>query len=260
MILSVTIGNMNEHSTTFVRAPGIPFINQQAAIYTQKTTTKKVAVDQVQPEEVISTKSKGVQKREAILKGAARLFWAEGFERTTIKEIAQASGCAQGNIYNHFSSKEEILYLVIEEEMKRLIRMIRPLESEHKASPEDQLRTFIKRHVHHTLAPAKGELLHLDTEMRYLLPSHQAKIIELRDVYDKILRSIIRHGIDAGVFAKDVNEKMFGNAIASMIVRARIWYSLDGNLALSDLSEAIYKMFLNGLKADGNPRKNVLKP
>lgn len=192
--------------------------------------------------------SKSSQKRESILEEAERLFFSKGFDRTSIRDLAAACGCTQGNIYNHFQNKEDILYMVIWTEMKRLIDMIQPLENDYNTSPVEQLRVFIERHVEHTLAPPKGEMLHFDIEMRYLSPPRQAEIIQLRDAYDRILRKIIRRGVDAGLFDK-VDEKLFNCAIASMIVRARVWYSLEGELSLPELSNGILKLFLNGLRS-----------
>ena len=138
--------------------------------------------------------------------------------------------------------------MVIWTEMKRLIDMIQPLENDYNTSPVEQLRVFIERHVEHTLAPPKGEMLHFDIEMRHLSPPRQAEIIQLRDTYDRILIKIIRRGVDAGLFDK-VDEKLFNYAIASMIVRARVWYSLGGRLSLPELSNGILKLFLNGLRS-----------
>ena len=200
--------------------------------------------------------NKALQRRDRILEEVKRLFWRKGFDRTSMRDIATACGCSQGNIYNHFRSKEEILYMVILSEMERLIEMIQPLEDDHGTSPVEQLRFFIKRHVEHTLAPPEGEMLHLDIEMRHLSPPHQAEIIRLRDTYDRILRKIIRRGVDAGLFAK-VDEKLFNCAIASMIVRARVWYSPKGELSLAELSNRIFELFLNGLRARDEIQRNV---
>lgn len=212
--------------------------------------------------EVHKNRSKGLQKRERILQEAKRLFWRKGFDRTSMRDIATACGCSQGNIYNHFRSKEEVLYRVILNEMERLIQMIQPLENDSTTSPIEQLKVLIERHVEHTLAPPKGEMLHLDIEMRHLSPPHQAEIIRLRDTYDRILRKIIRRGVNAGLFAKldKLDEKLFNCAIASMIIRARVWYSPEGELSLPELSNKIFELFLNGLKIRDESCHNIENP
>ena len=54
-----------------------------------------------------------MSKREIILKTAARLFAAQGFEATTTIQIAREAGATEPLIYYHFKSK------------KRSIRQIR---------------------------------------------------------------------------------------------------------------------------------------
>src|SRR5258706_16227382 len=48
-------------------------------------------------------------KREAILDAARILFAREGYDETTIPEIAQAAGVAVGTVYLYFRNKYEVL-------------------------------------------------------------------------------------------------------------------------------------------------------
>ncbi len=51
-------------------------------------------------------------KRERLLREAARLFAERGFNQTDVAELASRAGVAKGSIYNYFESKED-LYLYI---------------------------------------------------------------------------------------------------------------------------------------------------
>ena len=132
------------------------------------------------------------------------------------------------------------------DEMTRLIDAIKVLENDSNTSPTEQLRTLIRVHTEQTIGLPKGATLYFEMEMRYLSASHKAEIVRLRDIYDKILRKIIRRGIDSGIFA-EVNEKIANYAIASTIVRGRLWYSPTGELSISQTSDGIFELFLNGL-------------
>ncbi len=55
------------------------------------------------------------KKREGIIKSAFEIFGQRGFERTTIKEIADRTGVAAGSIYNYFRDKEELFKAVVTE-------------------------------------------------------------------------------------------------------------------------------------------------
>jgi len=59
--------------------------------------------------------SKGERTRQAILNAAYDLFLNQGYNATSMRQIAQRAGIALGGIYNHFASKDEIFQaLVIE--------------------------------------------------------------------------------------------------------------------------------------------------
>ena len=194
-----------------------------------------------------TTNKRGVQKRKEILEKARELFWSKRFSGTSIKNIAVACRCAQGNIYNHFRSKEDILYEILLSDMEYLISTIQPLEDDRDTSPIEQLRVFIDKHLEFILTPAGKGLLYFEAEVEHLSHPHKREIIKWRDAYDRILRKIIRRGIDAGLF-REVSEKLVDFAISSLIVRARLWYSPEGELSFSELSRAISDLFLNGLK------------
>lgn len=53
-----------------------------------------------------------VKKLNQIVQGACRVFFQKGFNRTSIREIASASGMSMGQMYHYISSKDDILFLV----------------------------------------------------------------------------------------------------------------------------------------------------
>lgn len=57
--------------------------------------------------------TKGQQTRERLIEAALQQFTATGYHGASMRQIAEAAGVAVGGIYNHFSSKEEILKAVI---------------------------------------------------------------------------------------------------------------------------------------------------
>ena len=55
------------------------------------------------------------EKRSRILHAARDAFGADGFQKTTIKGIAKATGVAQGTIYTYFENKEVLFDEVVAE-------------------------------------------------------------------------------------------------------------------------------------------------
>lgn len=54
------------------------------------------------------------ESRARILEAALALFSAHGYERTTVRMIAEAAGVAQGLMYSHFDGKEGLLRAIFE--------------------------------------------------------------------------------------------------------------------------------------------------
>jgi AcrR family transcriptional regulator len=54
----------------------------------------------------------GKDIKETIIAESTKLFLANGFRGTSVKEITQAAGIARGTLYWYFKSKDEILVTI----------------------------------------------------------------------------------------------------------------------------------------------------
>ena len=54
------------------------------------------------------------ERHDQLVATARRLFAEKGVESTTIKDIAEAAGVAQGLLYHYFDSKEDLLWAIVE--------------------------------------------------------------------------------------------------------------------------------------------------
>jgi AcrR family transcriptional regulator len=188
----------------------------------------------------------GFQKAK-MLETARRLFWEKGYWATSMRDIGISYGCKPANIYNFFSDKEEILFEVLREEMEQIIHPIEHLEDDDHTSPIEQLRFLIECHLKVTLSYRRSARLLFDVALDNLSPDKRKKIIDYRDTYDRIIRKIIRRGVDSGHFP-EVDLKLAGFMIASMITRTRIWFHPKKGAAVGELADFIFQFALNGLR------------
>ena len=185
------------------------------------------------------------KQRILIMQKAQVLFWEKGYAETSMKDIANECGFRPANIYNFFESKEEILFSILKEEMEEIVEPIRFLEKDG-GDPLQQLRLLIATHVKITLGEKRASKLLFDTELRNLSPERRKVILDLRDEYNRIGYTILKRGIDRGIFRK-IDEKIALNLIASMIVRTRLWFSPEEWMTIDDLIEFIFQFALKGL-------------
>jgi len=87
----------------------------------------------------ISIRSRRVAwRRSEILTAAGRLFAEKGYHRTTTHDIAAEAEVSEGTIYNYFSSKEDLLFAI----MENISLSQNSGERDLKAFPEDPKAFF----------------------------------------------------------------------------------------------------------------------
>ncbi|MGA2316347.1 MAG: TetR/AcrR family transcriptional regulator [Thermodesulfobacteriota bacterium] len=192
-----------------------------------------------------------------MLETARRLFWEKGYNATSMREIAISYGCRPANIYNFFSDKEEILFEVLREEMEQIINPIKHLEEDDGTSPIEQLKFIIESHLKVTLSYRRSAKLLFDVALDSLSPDKRKKIVDFRDTYDRIIRKVIRRGIDTG-YLPEVDVRLAGFMIASMITRTRIWFHPKKGVSVSELTDFISQFAFNGLR--GSAARGSSKP
>ncbi len=58
------------------------------------------------------------ETRGRIIRAALALSSSNGYERTTVRAIAEAAGVAQGLMYSHFASKEDLLRAIFQQSIQ----------------------------------------------------------------------------------------------------------------------------------------------
>ena len=186
-------------------------------------------------------------RKSRVLEKAEALFWQKGYESTTIKDIASACGCRPANIYNYFKSKEDILYGVINDITSQAVDLVKPLGEDETTSPVQLLRSLIKTHFRFLASMKQTIVFITDTGLRDLSPEHRRAIISLRKTYDDVLLKILRRGRKSGDFA-DLDERIVGYLIPSLIVRSNVWFSAKGRLTADEISDIIFRLVYLGIK------------
>ncbi|BDV32284.1 TetR/AcrR family transcriptional regulator [Microbacterium terricola] len=81
--------------------------------------------------------AKGVAKRDEILDAAMEVFAQNGYDRTSVREIARQTGLSQAGLLHHFSTKEELFLEVLR---RRDDRSLDSDERSHKHSVDRLMR------------------------------------------------------------------------------------------------------------------------
>ena len=84
-----------------------------------------------------------MEKKQAILKTAARLFASQGFNATTTLQIAREAGATEPLIYYHFKGKDDLFTRIIDATFSEYFSRIDDLEK-NPNSPFGQIQKLIE--------------------------------------------------------------------------------------------------------------------
>jgi len=188
--------------------------------------------------------SHGPKTMEAIRKAGLRLIFENGYEAMSLRQLAAEVGIQAGSLYNHISTKQALLFDLIQDHINELLRQLdRALEG--KQEPVEKLRAFVAFHVTYHMT-RKREVFIANSELRSLEPRNYETIVALRGAYEQRLAGILAEGAAKGVFAvTDVQVATF--AIIALLTGLCTWYRPGGRLTREAIVEAHEKLVLSGV-------------
>ncbi len=181
--------------------------------------------------------TKGSDTAQKVRQNALRLFASDGYAAVSMRMIADAVGVQAAALYNHFPTKQDILYDLLLVHMEDLITA---WEQERLAEepPEAALHRFTRFHIRYHIQRS-DEVFISYMELRNLEPPNFAVIERLRGQYEACLRDILSSGQKAGCFAI-TDPPVTSMAIISMLTGVNTWYRSGGRLDVREI-ERIYQ-------------------
>ncbi|KAF1085701.1 putative acrEF/envCD operon repressor [Sporotomaculum syntrophicum] len=88
------------------------------------------------------TENEKEQIRQCLLNKGKELFIKYGLDKTSIDDLVQACGIAKGSFYKFFSSKEELFYVIIQQQEEIKNRLIGE-HMQEKLPPKELISSFL---------------------------------------------------------------------------------------------------------------------
>ncbi|WP_249159227.1 TetR/AcrR family transcriptional regulator [Bradyrhizobium tropiciagri] len=190
--------------------------------------------------------SHGPKTLEAIRKAGVRLIYEHGYEAMSLRQLAAEVGIQAGSLYNHISTKQELLFDLVQDHINDLLREL-DLALEDKGNPVEKLRAFVAFHVTYHMT-RKREVFIANSELRSLDGKNYDAIVALRGVYEQRLAQILVDGVSDGDFeVVDIQVATF--AILALLTGLCTWYRPGGRLTREAIIAAHEKLVLSGVGA-----------
>lgn len=172
-------------------------------------------------------------QRDAVLRAAARLFRTKGYERATVRELADAVGLRSASLFHYFETKADILAAVMEQGLvlaaDNATRAI-----ERGSTPRERLEYCFRYYLIGLLSEEYRDYMTvLLYDFRSLPPELSKRVQRVRNGVEQRWQAVLE---EAFPDRERPSLRLTGQFIFGAMCWALQWYSPKGALCLDELS------------------------
>lgn len=204
-------------------------------------------------------------RRGDLLKSAVRLFHEKGYTATTVRDIAEKLGVTSAALYNYVSSKEELLYEILDHALSIAERHL--AQALAVEVPLDRrLRAVIYHHTLSVLDESQPMMAVFFQEVGLAHAVQWPEIDQRRTRYQETVGRVFEEAAHQGVI-KTPNARVTALGVLGMCNWAHRWYRPAGPMTREQIAEHFADLVLHGLLsgereavATGQPPMSSLAP
>jgi AcrR family transcriptional regulator len=198
----------------------------------------------------VSRRPDDAGRRGQLIRESARLFREKGYEATSVRDIAAATGLQSGSWVYHFKTKQDILAAVMEEGLQRALERIEAIGRD-QLPPREHFRALLRAHLDTILAPGQDFIPVLLYEWRSLEAKSRPRVVALQRRYEAVWEKVIAQLRRSGDWVRPtrVDRLLMFGALNWMAH----WYRPDGPFDVSELADEAERFFLRSPPARAKP-------
>lgn len=189
---------------------------------------------------------KKLARKERIEQAALELFHKQGFDSTTVEEIAALADVGKGTFFNYFPTKEAVLLSLGERQMARMQETIAHNLSDATLDPIAQLKRLFETLGHALEAEERPELVRLtvfETLRHPELLGQDRNRIRLHG----LLMTLIELGQAAGQVRADVEASVIAQTLeGSYFQQVFEWCAHPNHFSLTDRLCDVVELIVQG--------------
>jgi AcrR family transcriptional regulator len=189
----------------------------------------------------VSRRADDAGRRGQLLRESARLFREKGYDGTSVRDIAQATGLQSGSWVYHFPTKHDILVAVMEQGLADALARIEAVARED-LPPRRRFERLVRTHLDTLLGPGQDFIPVVLYEWRSVPPDALPRVTGLLERYEAIWKKAIRELQRTGEWPGRTRiDALLVFGALNWIAR---WYSPEGELTVDEMSREAVKFFL----------------
>lgn len=179
-----------------------------------------------------------------VLAVAVELFNEQGYDRTSIDDLARRLGISKSAIYHHVASKEELLRLAVDRALGGLFAAAAHVQDQ-PGSAIDRLEALVRQSV--LVLTAELPYVTLLLRVRGNTPVERAAV-ERRREFDAIVADLVAQAEKDGDIRPDVDPLLTARLLFGMVNSLVEWFRPDRATDANTLAEAVARIAFGGIR------------
>ena len=192
-----------------------------------------------------------ITRRQAIEDAASSLFRERGYSGTSVRDIARAVDIQGASLYAHVTSKQEVLWSIVEHMASRFDSAADAVELADPGAMAfgrgAYLMTLVRAHVGVATDDIERASVFVN-EWRALQGDRRTEIAHRRDAYGLRFTSTIADGVLTGAFQVQ-DPGVAGTYILTALNGLVTWYRPDGRLSARVVADLYADLSLRAVQA-----------
>ena len=183
----------------------------------------------------------------AVLRAAIDLFNRQGYDGTSMGDLARELGFTKSAIYHHVPSKEHLLTQALDESLDELEAVIAETApgGEATGTAYDRLRYAVRRSVAVLVGHQPAVTLLL--RVRGNSPVEQRALARRRAI-DGRLAELVAEAVAEGSLRGDLPPILVSRLLFGMVNSLVEWHDPDGRADADELADAVVSLAFDGLR------------
>jgi AcrR family transcriptional regulator len=194
--------------------------------------------------------------RQDILEAAAVAFTRNGYDATTIDDIADELRATKGRVYHYYRSKADIFLDVVLTGIRDLLAEVRPL-AEADGDAVERLERMVRRHAAMMMTRNAFQRVAVQAvEMRRLGqgPRYESlhDIVGMRDEYEQLFADVVAEGQREGAL-RGTDPRLATKPVLGALNWITVWYDpeLAGDDGIGQIADEYAEFVVGGLRKGG---------
>lgn len=187
------------------------------------------------------------RRRDEITRTACAVFAEKGFQNSTMRDVADATGILAGSLYHHYKSKDDLLAEVLKrfyaDSISDITRII-----EETDDTETTVVKLLELAVRYTVE-RRDEARIIENDAPYLAQLEAfAFVFEAAREVERLWLGVLQRARRAGLIRKEVDlPTLYRTVMGSMFASVR-WYDPKGRMKPAKLVEHQTMLFFDGVR------------